>query len=151
MRIQLIPSWSWVRRQGTACSSCPIAKSLLEPVSNIKADCWQKNVFLFPKKHFYVVRLALEPAGMLGACQLYRLTTMNFATETVWPALWTHLTYCAIYRHNAMVGISVEPLTVIEGLTPAAQVGVRDCTLNWWSQAWSQCSKVWWLFILMIC
>ena len=62
MKIQLIPSWSWVRRQGTACSSCPIAKSLLEPVSNIKADWWQKNVFLFPKKHFYVVRLALEPA-----------------------------------------------------------------------------------------
>ena len=27
-------------------------------------------------------------------------------------------------RHNAMVGISVEPLVVIEGLTPAAQVSL---------------------------
>ena len=33
-------------------------------------------------------------------------------------------------RHNAMVGISVEPLTVIEGLTPAAQVGVKRLHLK---------------------
>ena len=73
----------------------------------------------------HVVRWALGACAMFGACQQCRFATMDFATGTAWPALWTHLTYCDIHRHNAMVGISVEPLTVIEGLTPAAQVGVR--------------------------
>ena len=67
---------------------------------------------------------------MFGACQQFRVATMDFATGTAWPALWTHLTYCVIHRHNAMVGISVEPLTVIEGLTPAAQVGVKRLHLR---------------------
>ena len=67
---------------------------------------------------------------MFGACQQCRVASKDFATGTAWPALWTHLTYCDIHRHNAMVGISVEPLTVIEGLTPAAQVGVKRLHLK---------------------
>ena len=83
MKIQLIPSWSWVRRQGSTCSSCPVAKSLLEPVSNLESD-WSLSL---QEKQSYVVRLALEPAGMLGACQQCRFGTMDFATGIVWPAL----------------------------------------------------------------
>ena len=83
MKIQLIPSWSWVRRQGSACSSCPVAKSFLESVSITKRIGVQETFFFLQKKHSFVVRLALEPAGMLGACQLYRFAAMDFATGTV--------------------------------------------------------------------
>ena len=83
MKIQLIPSWSWDRRQGDTFSSCPVAKSLLEPVSNLESD-WSLSL---QEKQSYVVRLALEPAGMLGACQQCRFGTMDFATGIVWPAL----------------------------------------------------------------
>ena len=65
MKIQLIPSWSWVRRQGSTCSSCPVAKSLLEPVINLESV----RSLSLQEKQFYVVRLALEPVGMLGARQ----------------------------------------------------------------------------------
>ena len=149
MKTQLIPSWSWVRRQGSACSSCPVAKSLLE-LSAISKQIRAWKTFFSPKNNFmHVVRWALGACAMFGACQQCRFATMDFATGTAWPALWTHLTYCVIHRHNAMVGISVEPLTVIEGLTPAAQVGVRDCTLILWSQAWFWCSMVWWLMFCL--
>ena len=33
-----------------------------------------------PKKQFYIVRSALEPAGMLGACQQCWFAAINFAT-----------------------------------------------------------------------
>ena len=121
---------------------------MLVVVARLQNPLWSLSAiskWIRTLKTFFSAKKAILRSEIgLGACQQCRFATIDFATGTVWPALWTHLTYCVVYRHNAMVGISVEPLTVIEGLTPAAQVSFSDRTLNWLSQAWFRCSMVWW-------